>query len=138
MKLEHIAYIGLGSNLGNRVSNIKKAVKLLKIKQEIRVEKTSSLYETEPEGYKNQPKFINAVTRIKTILKPHKLLSKCKDIEKKLKRKRTKRWGPRIIDLDILMYDSIKVKSKRLVLPHPRMNKRKFVLEPLKEVLKDK
>ena len=92
MKLEHIAYIGLGSNLGNRVSNIKKAVKLLKIKQEIRVEKTSSLYETEPEGYKNQPKFINAVTRIKTILKPHKLLSKCKDIEK-IKKKKNKTVG---------------------------------------------
>lgn len=130
-----IAYIGLGSNLGRKKANIRKAVKLLDKKKDIKILKVSSLYETEPVGYVKQDWFVNACLKAETNLSPRQLLSVLKDIEKKLKRKRRFiKWGPRTIDLDILLYDNLRLKTKDLVIPHPEMHKRAFVLIPLMEL----
>ncbi len=130
-----VVYIGLGSNLGRKRANIRKAVKLLDKKKDIKILKVSSLYETEPVGYVKQDWFVNACLKAETNLSPRQLLSVLKDIEKKLKRKRRFiKWGPRTIDLDILLCDNLKLKTKDLVIPHPEMHKRAFVLIPLMEL----
>jgi 2-amino-4-hydroxy-6-hydroxymethyldihydropteridine diphosphokinase len=130
-----IAYISLGSNLGRKKANIRRAVKLLGKKKDVKILKVSSLYETEPVGYVKQDWFVNAVLKAETNLSPRQLLTILKDIEKKLKRKkRLIRWGPRTIDLDILLYDNLRLKTKDLVIPHPEMHKRAFVLIPLMEL----
>ncbi len=145
-----IAYIGLGSNLGRKKVNIRRAIKLLSKEKDIKILKVSSLYETEPMGYvKSAPSapsgrdlafggqdwFVNACLKAETNLSPRQLLSVLKDIEKKLKRKRRfVKWGPRTIDLDILLYNNLKLKTKDLVIPHPEMHKRAFVLIPLMEL----
>lgn len=101
------AYIGLGSNLGRKKANIKKAIRLLSKKQNIKILKVSSLYETKPVGYVKQDWFVNACLKAETNLSPRQFLSALKNIENKLKRKRTFfKWGPRTIDLDILLYDN--------------------------------
>jgi 2-amino-4-hydroxy-6-hydroxymethyldihydropteridine diphosphokinase len=130
-----IAYICLGSNLGRKKANIRRAVKLLNKNRDIKILKISSLYETEPVGYVKQDWFVNAVLKAETNLSPRQLLSVLKNVEKKLKRKRRFiKWGPRTIDLDILLYDNLRLKTKDLVIPHPEMNKRAFVLIPLLEL----
>ena len=130
-----IAYICLGSNLGRKKANIRRAVKLLGKKKDIKILKVSSLYETEPVGYVKQDWFVNSCLKAETNLSPRQLLAILKDIEKKLKRKkRFIRWGPRTIDLDILLYDNLRLKTKDLVIPHPEMHKRAFVLIPLMEL----
>jgi len=130
----NVVFIGLGSNVGNRRKNIERAMRELERSgQEIL--KLSSVYETEPWGYKKQRKFLNAALKIRTTLSPHQLLKLCKDIEKKLGRKKSFRWGPRLIDLDILLYGKRRVNDKKLKIPHPEMHKREFVLKPLLEVL---
>ena len=130
-----IVYIGLGSNLGRKKANIRRAVKLLNKKRDIKILKVSSSYETEPVGYVKQDWFVNACLKAETNLSPRQLLNTLKDIEKKLKRKkRFIRWGPRTIDLDILLYDNLRLKTKDLVIPHPEMHKRAFVLIPLIEL----
>lgn len=132
-----VAYLGIGSNLGQRKKNIQQAVHLLTHTPGINVEKMSSLYESEPVGYKNQPWFINSVIKIKTTFSAEKLLYRLLEIEKFFGRKRTKtnRGGPRIIDLDLLLYgkEIIKIPG-RLKVPHPRLHERKFVLLPLNEI----
>ncbi|MBE0426732.1 MAG: 2-amino-4-hydroxy-6-hydroxymethyldihydropteridine diphosphokinase [Nitrospirae bacterium] len=127
------AYIGIGSNLGNREENCFHAIELLE-KKGIKIKKKSSLYETEPWGIKQQPIFLNMAVEIETELEPDKLLRLLKDIEKKLGRKNTLKWGPRIIDLDILIFDDIILNKKDLKIPHPLMHKRGFVLKPLNEI----
>lgn len=129
-----IVYLGLGSNIGERKKNIKKAIQLLKEIEGIKVTKSSSLYETEPEGYKKQNKFINGTLEIETALSSHNLLKILQNIEKKLGRTEEIKWGPRIIDLDILLYDNLKIKDEFLQIPHPQMNERIFVLLPLAEI----
>ena len=130
-----IAYIGLGSNLGRKKANIRRTVKLLSKNKDIKILKISSLYETEPVGYVKQDWFVNACLKAETNLSPRQLLSVLKDIEKKLKKKKKFiRWGPRTIDLDILLYDNLRLKTKDLVIPHPEMHKRAFVLIPLMEL----
>ncbi len=130
-----IAYIGLGSNLGRKKANIRRAIKLLSKKKDIKILKISSLYETEPMGYVKQDWFVNACLKAETNLSPRQLLNTLKDIEKKLKRKkRFIRWGPRTIDMDILLYDNLRLKTKDLVIPHPEMHKRAFILIPLIEL----
>jgi len=130
-----IAYIGLGSNLGRKKTNIRRAIKLLSKNKDIKVLKISSLYETEPVGYVKQDWFVNAVLKAETNLSPRQLLSLLKGIEKRLKRKKKFiRWGPRTIDLDILLYNNLRLKTKDLVIPHPEMHKRAFVLIPLMEL----
>jgi len=133
----HIAYIGMGSNLGNREENCERAIKHL-IKNGIKVTKRSSMIETEPWGVKDQPKFINMAVEIETGLRPDELLRLLKKIEVEVGRLPASRWGPRIIDLDILFYDDIVIKTSELEIPHPDMGERNFVLKPLAEVAPDK
>lgn len=126
-------YLGVGSNLGNRKENIRRAVELLK-SSKIKVKKISTIIETEPVGGPPQGKFLNAVLEVNTNLKPRALLETLKSIEEKLGRKRSVRFGPRTMDLDILLYDSKSIKQRDLIVPHPRMHQRDFVLRPLKEI----
>ena len=126
------SYLSLGSNLGDRETNIASALKILG--QKVRISKVSSLYETEPVGYKDQPWFLNCVCSVETELSPQALLKFAKAIERKLGRKRTIRFGPRVIDIDILFYDGLILDSSDLVIPHPRLAERAFVLVPLKEI----
>lgn len=121
--------------MGNRLRNINKAKKLLKHSCKIIIKNCSSIYETESVGYKNQNKFLNAVWEIKTKLKPADLLKTLKSVEKQLGRKKTVKWGPRTIDLDILFYGKKDFKSRNLTIPHKEICNRKFVLEPLNELV---
>ncbi len=132
-KIQKNVYLGLGSNLGNRIKNINQAIVLLSKNNRIKILKKSSFYETEPVGFKNQKWFINCVLKIRTNLSPHELLIESKNIEKILKRKKNLRFGPRTIDVDILMYGNDIIKSKNLTIPHIRMHKRLFVLIPMAE-----
>ncbi|MDD5131562.1 MAG: 2-amino-4-hydroxy-6-hydroxymethyldihydropteridine diphosphokinase [bacterium] len=125
-------YLGLGTNLGNKRKNIKEAIRLLR--RDVKIVKVSSLYKTKPVGYLDQPDFLNAVAEIKTSLTPLQLLRQVKSIERIMGRTRTARWGPRLIDIDILLYEGKKIKHSKLIIPHPQINKRNFVLKPLKEI----
>jgi 2-amino-4-hydroxy-6-hydroxymethyldihydropteridine diphosphokinase len=127
-----IAYIGVGSNVGDRKANCRKAFELLA--DTGRVISVSSLYYTEPVGYKEQEDFLNAVVSIETDLSARELLDACRAIEGRLGRKRTLQWGPRTIDLDILLYGDQTMNQPHLVIPHPLMATRKFVLAPLAEI----
>ena len=126
-------YIGIGANLGDREHNCLKALGELE-KRGIKVTKKSSRYETEPWGVRDQPKFINMAVEADTDLTPGEVLETIKEIEKKLGRRETHRWGPRIIDLDILLYDDMVVDEPGLKIPHPHMHERDFVLTPLSEI----
>jgi 2-amino-4-hydroxy-6-hydroxymethyldihydropteridine diphosphokinase len=132
-----IAYIGIGSNIGNREENCKKAIELLTEKG-IKVSKCSSMIETKPWGIEDQPKFINMAIEVETALPPEELLKNLKTIEEHLGRHDNIRWGPRIIDLDILFYDNLIIKTKELEIPHPAIKDREFVLKPLSEIAPDK
>ncbi|MBI5675767.1 MAG: 2-amino-4-hydroxy-6-hydroxymethyldihydropteridine diphosphokinase [Nitrospirae bacterium] len=131
------AYIGIGSNLGNREKNCERAIKLL-IKNGITVNKRSSMIESEPWGVENQPKFINMAVEIETGLEPEELLSLLKRIECEIGRRPTERWGPRKIDLDILLYDGLIIKRPKLEIPHSHIAEREFVLQPLSEIAPEK
>lgn len=137
MRSETTSFLGLGSNLGNRSENVRGAISALGKKEAISVDKVSSLYETEPEMVVEQPKFINCVVEIKTLLSPHELLAYLKELEKKLGRTEGKRRGPRVIDLDILLYDDVIVDEPGLQIPHRELEKRIFVLVPLAEIAPD-
>jgi len=129
------AYLSLGSNLSERKANIVSALKM--VGQKARILKVSSLYETEPVGYKDQPWFLNCVCSVETGLSPQALLKFVKAIERKVGRKRSRRFGPRLIDIDILLYDGLILDSPDLTIPHPRLPERAFVLVPLKEIAPD-
>jgi 2-amino-4-hydroxy-6-hydroxymethyldihydropteridine diphosphokinase len=131
-----IVYLSLGSNLGDREKNLKKAIELIE-KQGILVRKRSSLYETEPWGATNQPQFLNMVLEAETELAPKALLGVLKDVEAGMGREESYRWGPRIADLDILLYNHIIVNEDVLKIPHPFMHEREFVLRPLHEIAPD-
>lgn len=131
------AYIALGSNLGDREHNLRAAIEMLRQAEGVRVSSVSSFYETEPVGYTDQPAFVNAAAEVMTTLSPTELLKLCQDIENRLGRVRTVRWGPRTADLDILLYGDIVVDTPELKIPHPLMHERRFVLEPLAEVAPD-
>lgn len=128
------SYLSLGSNMGDRLDMLKQAVRLLMEHPSVEVAAISSLYETDPVGFTDQEPFLNMVVHIRTDLPAFKLLDVCQQIEQKLQRKRLMRWGPRTIDLDILLYNQDNMKTERLVVPHPRMHERAFVLIPLLEV----
>lgn len=128
------AYIGLGSNLGDREAMIRIAIDDLARMPGTRVLRASSLYDTEPVGDEDQPKFLNAVAEIDTELTARQLLWNMLLIEKRLGRVRTHRYGPRTIDLDLLMYGHLVIDEADLVVPHPEMTKRSFVLVPLLEI----
>lgn len=127
--------IGIGSNLGNRENNIKAALDL--IGEKCKILKISSTYETEPVGYKAQGLFLNCAIQIETGLEPEELLGFLQSIEKKLGRTKAIKNGPRTIDLDILFYGSRIIKEANLVIPHPRLHERLFVLAPLSEICPD-
>jgi len=132
--VENLAYIALGSNMGDRFEYLKKAIFLLNSHEEIRVVNTSSIYETDPVGYTDQDQFLNMAVQVITRLKPHELLDECLRIEKELGRKREIRWGPRTLDLDILLYNQENIETEKLTIPHPRMSERAFVILPLLEM----
>lgn len=130
----HKAFIALGSNLDNPYFQIQRAIEQIQKIDEIEILNKSSLYETEPIGYLNQPKFINAVISIKCKQNPYELLEKLQNIEKKQKRERIIKNGPRTIDLDLLLFDDMVTNDEYLTLPHPRMHERDFVMIPLIEI----
>ena len=126
------AYIGLGSNLGSSHANLDAAIVLMR-RLAVDVQ-PSPVYRTSPQGFRNQPPFYNAVCRISTRLTPFQLIERLLGIEAVVGRRRTFRNAPRILDLDILLYDRLVIESPPLVLPHPRMAERLFVLQPLADV----
>ncbi len=132
--MENIAYLSIGSNIGNRLETFQRALQLLDKNNEIRLEELSSIYETDPVGYTNQACFLNAVIKISTSLNPEELLQVCLFIESQLGRKREIRWGPRTLDLDILLYNQENIETESLIVPHPRMQERAFVIIPLMEL----
>ena len=129
-----MAYIGIGSNLGSAITNCRQASALLTEHPKIKVISRSSFYETEPVGPKDQNWFVNAVVEVKTDLEPLLLLDALLAIEVEMGRIRKEKWGPRIIDLDILLYGNLTLKNSRLEIPHPEMIQRRFVLAPLAEL----
>ena len=132
--MKHRAYLGLGSNIGERKVLLDRSLRMLDDLQEIKVIKVSPFYETEPVGKKDQPWFLNAVCEIATDLEPIHLLHATQNVENKLGRIRQERWGPRTVDIDILLYDDIRLKLPDLIIPHPRIKERAFVLKPLFEL----
>lgn len=125
-------YLSLGTNLGNKKENLTHAVQLLS--EKINILKTSSFYETEPVGYKDQPWFMNIVVEGITHLSPEDLLVFTQSIEQAMKRVKTIVNGPRIIDVDILLYEDVKINTETLIIPHPRITERAFVMYPLFEI----
>lgn len=133
----HMVYLGLGTNLGDKQKNLNDAIRMLE-NQVGEVEKVSSVIETEPEGFKSDNMFLNAVVKVRTALSPFELLDITQDVEKSLGRKEKSSNGiyhDRVIDIDILLYDDINISTPRLVIPHPRMAQREFVMTPLTEIL---
>ncbi len=129
------AFLSIGSNIGNKRENLSAAIKCLKEYDKIDVLIVSPFYKTEPVDYIDQDWFVNAVIKIETVLAPAALLTALKKIEKKLKQGKKKlRFGPRIIDLDIIYYGDSIIDTDKLVIPHPRMHKRCFVLKPLCDI----
>lgn len=129
---EATVYLGLGSNLGDRLGNLRRALTMLA--EVASIEIVSSVYETLPWGMQEQPLFLNAVCRVRTFLSPEHLLEELHRIEKALGRQRGERWGPRPVDLDILFYDELVLDTPELIVPHPLLHERAFVLVPLAEV----
>ena len=130
----HLAYIGFGSNIGDRLSYITDAIHALMEIEGIILQAISSLYETAPVGNEAQDDFLNGVVSIKTHRSPHTLLHTLKQIESNIGREHRIRWGPREIDMDILIYDDLVAETPNLTIPHPEMHLRRFVLVPLAEI----
>lgn len=128
-----VVYLGLGSNIGDREAHLRRALDELQAR-DLRLRRVSSLYETEPMGLREQPWFLNQVAEFETELFPLQLLSRIRRIENRLGRRRTVVNGPRRIDIDILLFGDIVMKTAELELPHPRYRERRFVLEPLAEL----
>lgn len=128
------AYLSIGSNMGDRLHHLTEAVRALHSHGGIEVTEVSSIYETEPVGYTDQDSFLNLAVGLETSLDPFELLSVCQGIENDLGRVREIRWGPRTVDLDILLYNHDNIESENLIVPHPRMGERAFVLVPLLEI----
>ncbi len=133
----HLAYIGFGSNIGDKLAYIENAIHALSVAEGITLQTISSLYKTAPVGYKAQADFLNGVVAIQTCLSPHALLHTLKDIETTVGRQHRTRWGPREIDMDVLIYGDLCLHTPDLIIPHPEMYLRRFVLVPLAEVAPD-
>jgi 2-amino-4-hydroxy-6-hydroxymethyldihydropteridine diphosphokinase len=129
---EHLVYLALGSNLGDRAANLRAAIE--RLAPGLNVRRQSCIYETEPWGYADQPAFLNMVVEADTRLDPDSLLTFLKNIEAEMGREATFRNGPRLIDLDILFYDNLVLDTPPLVIPHPRLHERAFVLVPLADL----
>ncbi len=130
-----VVFLGLGTNLGSRAENLTAAREQLAAK--LRVLRASSVYETEPWGFREQPAFLNQVLQVETDLSPLRLLRYLKRLEKQLGRTESFRYGPRLIDIDILFYAQLVINTRRLEIPHPRLPERAFVLVPLAEIAPD-
>ena len=128
------AYLGLGSNMGDRAHQLQQAIQIIDRFQHIDVASVSPIYETEPVGYTDQPQFLNLCIEIETTLKPQELLKRCLETEQALHRVRKIRWGPRTLDVDILLYGNEIIEEDNLIIPHPRMVERAFVLIPLNDI----
>ena len=137
MRGKSFAYIGLGSNIGDRKRNIQSAIELIDTTSGLKVVKQSSIHETNPVGGPPQGKYLNAAVKIECDLKPRELLKQLMRIENELGRKRTGKNYPRAIDLDILMIGSGLINMEKLIVPHPRLTERKFALAPLAELAPD-
>ena len=135
--MTHTAYIGIGSNLGTPGKNCTKAIERISADHDIKIISKSSFYQTAPIGNIEQNWFINSAIKIDTQLTPRELLSALLSIESEMGRIRKEKWGPRLIDLDLLFYDNIILNQKGITLPHPEIQKRKFVLIPLHEIAED-
>jgi len=131
------AFLGLGSNVGDRSGHLAAAAVGLAADPAIKVVRGSGIYETKPMGREDQPDFLNQVLQIATTHEPPALLAACLAVERRLGRERHERWGPRTIDLDVLLYENFSCHDPDLVLPHPRMHERGFVLTPLAELAPD-
>ena len=131
---EVIAYLGLGTNLGDRWANLREALELLAAGPGLRLLRCSQVYETEPWGVAGQPRFLNCAAEVAVTLDPEALLVRCKDVEEWLGRLPGPRWGPRLIDVDILLYGTQVVDLPHLEIPHPRLHLRAFALVPLAEL----
>jgi 2-amino-4-hydroxy-6-hydroxymethyldihydropteridine diphosphokinase len=129
-----IAYIGIGANIGSPAAQCREAIRKLDETAGIHVLQTSSFYRTEPVGEVDQDWFVNAVSEIRATVTPRDLLNRLKDIERLMGRKEGPRWGPRVIDMDILLYGQRIIDENGLKVPHPELHKRRFVLEPLCEI----
>lgn len=132
---QHSVYLALGTNLGNRLANLKEAIAALSPQMEVK--EKSNVYETPPWGFKDQEMFLNQVLRVETYLKPEPLLRHVKRLEIILGRKESFHNGPRLIDIDILFYDDLILYSPALMIPHPYVHERGFVLVPLMEIAPD-
>lgn len=130
----HTAFIALGSNLGDKQDNLEQAIKQINASPQNKLVQTSKWYETEPVGYLNQDNFINGAIEIKTLLTPKELIQFLLKVEKDLKRERIVPCGPRTIDLDVLLYDDCITSFEEIIVPHPRMHERAFVLTPLNDI----
>lgn len=128
------AFVALGSNLSKREEYLSEAIDMLNEHEAIRVSKRSSVYETEPVGYVDQNDFLNMVIQVETNMSAYQLLGQCQQIEQELGRKRVVKWGPRTIDLDILLFNDEHMTAERLTIPHPHMHERAFVMVPLVDV----
>lgn len=138
MHREVIAYLSIGSNMGNKLYYLISAIQEIDLIDGIKISRISSFYETEAWGLKEQENFYNMALEIRTTLLPFELLRKLQDVEIKLHRVRSLRWGPRTIDIDIIFYDEIKVNTKDLIIPHLRYRDRNFVLKPMYEIYQKK
>jgi 2-amino-4-hydroxy-6-hydroxymethyldihydropteridine diphosphokinase len=133
----NIAYIALGTNIGDREQNLKEAIQFLNDDSKISTLAVSSIYETKPIGFTEQEDFLNMVIKINTQYNPRGLIERTMKIEERLGRVRDVHWGPRIIDLDILLFNQDNIESEQLIVPHPRMTERAFVMIPLIEIAGD-
>lgn len=133
----HKAYIALGSNMGDKEKNLMSAINAIN-SVDTKVTKLSTLIKTEPWGYEQQEEFLNGVCEVQTLLEPNELMERLLFIESELKRERIIKWGPRTIDLDVLLYDDLVTEDENCIIPHPRMHERLFVLEPLSEIAPNK
>lgn len=131
------AYLGLGSNVGDRLEQLESAIKILDNVDGVQVSQISPVYETGPVGYVEQPNFLNLCVEVKTTLTPQQLLQQCFYTEQQLHRVRDIRWGPRTLDVDILLYENEIIEEETLTVPHPRMRERAFVLTPLNDIAAD-
>ena len=131
-----VAYLGLGSNLGDRRAALAEALRLLDAEVAVELAVCSSVYETEPWGVAEQPAFLNLAAGVRTTLEPPQLLAVCQRVESQVGRTETYRWGPRVIDVDILLYgeEIVSLESPDLQIPHARMSERAFVLVPLAQI----
>lgn len=129
-----ICFLGIGSNMGDASAHCAAAVEGISDVPGVRVLRCSSLYKTQPVGFEEQDWFVNGVVEIRTMLNPHALMHAMQGVEDKMGRIRDRKWGPRIIDIDILLYDQLVIDERDLTIPHAELHKRRFVLVPLNEI----